>query len=173
MTRCEHQDSLLQGQREMVGSLEVDCDEMSPVGPCEVERVYDANGSMQSLGGVEASGSLVRTPTSNVIVPEVIALECGVECMSGASVLEGVQNVSVMLCMSACEELVHGPIQKGDGYSEPKGPLVSISGAGPFHGTSRTGPVSHLASGPRERVFVAGIRRGIAPHGIQQGLVDG
>ena len=41
----------------------MDCDQVGPVGPNEVERVRDANGSMQSLGGVEASRSLVLTPT--------------------------------------------------------------------------------------------------------------
>ena len=61
--------------------------------------------------------SLVRTPTPDVIVPE-----CLLEC---------VQNASVMACVSACEELVCGPTQTGDGYSEPNGPLVSISGTAP------------------------------------------
>ena len=51
VSRCEHQGSLPQEQREMVSSLEVDCDQVSPVGPCEVERVHDVNGYMQSLGG--------------------------------------------------------------------------------------------------------------------------
>ena len=98
-TRCEHQGSLLQEQREMVGFLEVDCDQVGPVGPNEIEQVSNANGSMQSLGGVEASGSLVRTPTPDVIVPDVIAPEC----VSGAGVSKcvskGVQNASVMACV--------------------------------------------------------------------------
>ena len=51
VTRCEHQDSLPQEQRERISSLEVDCDQVSPVGPCKVERVYDVNEYMQSLGG--------------------------------------------------------------------------------------------------------------------------
>ena len=50
-TQFEHQVNLPQEQRETVCSLEVECDQVSPVGPCEVERVSDANGSMQSLGG--------------------------------------------------------------------------------------------------------------------------
>jgi len=109
VTRCEHQDSLLQGQREMVGSLEVDCDQVGPVGPNEVERVSEANGPMQSLGGVEVSGSLVRTPAPDVIAPDVIVLEC-------------VSSTSEMACVSACEELVHGRIQTGDTSSEPGRP---------------------------------------------------
>ena len=141
-TRCEHQDSLLQEQREMVGSLEVDCDQVGPVGPNEVER--DANGSMQSLWGVEASGSLVRTPTPDVIVPDVIVPQC----VSGAGVSKGVQNASVMACVSACEELVHGPIQMGDTSSEPGRPQrvnlatapSSRDGAYEVHGALRTRP---------------------------------
>ena len=53
MTRCERQDSLHQEQRETVCSLEVDCDQVSPVGPREVDRVYDVNGYTRSLGGME------------------------------------------------------------------------------------------------------------------------
>ena len=54
--------------------------------------------------------------------PDVIFPECVVECVS---------CTSKMTCVSACEELVHGPTQTGDGYSEPNGPLVSISGTSP------------------------------------------
>ena len=122
-TRCEHQDSLLQEQREMVNSLEVDCDQVGPVRPNEVEWVSDANGFVQSLGGMETPGFLVVTRISDVIVPE-----CVVECMS---VLKCVQNASDIACVSACMELVHGPTQTGDGYSEPNGPRVSISGNAP------------------------------------------
>ena len=43
VTRCEHQSNLPQEQREMVGSLEADRDQVSPVEPCEVDRVYGAN----------------------------------------------------------------------------------------------------------------------------------
>ena len=68
---------------------------------------------------METPGLLVVARIPNVIVPE-----CVVKCMSGASVSKYVQNVSVMACVSACEELVHGPTQTGDGYSEPNGPLV-------------------------------------------------
>jgi len=50
-TQGEHQSNVPQEQRETVCSLEVDCDQVSPVGPCEVERVHDVNGYMQSLGG--------------------------------------------------------------------------------------------------------------------------
>ena len=99
-TRCEHQDSLPQEQWETVCSLEVDCDQVGLVGPNAVERVSDANGSMQSLGGVEASGSLVRTPTTSVIVPECVS-----RCANG---------VSVTACVSACVEMDDGPIQTGD-----------------------------------------------------------
>ena len=58
MTRFEHQVNLPQEQREMVSSLEEDRDQMGPVEPYEVERVNDANGSMQSLRG----GRNPRTP---------------------------------------------------------------------------------------------------------------
>ena len=51
VTRFEHQVNLPQEQWETVCSLEVDCDQVSPVGPSEVERVHDVEGSMQSLGG--------------------------------------------------------------------------------------------------------------------------
>ena len=46
--------------------------------------------------------------------------------MSGASVSKGVQNASVMACVSACEELVHGPVQTGDGCGEPFAPYRAI-----------------------------------------------
>ena len=41
--------SLPQEQGETVCSLEADHDQVSPVGPCEVKQVSDANGSMQSF----------------------------------------------------------------------------------------------------------------------------
>jgi len=50
-TRFEHQVDLPQEQRETVCSLKVDCDQVSPVEPCEVERVHCVNGYVQSLGG--------------------------------------------------------------------------------------------------------------------------
>ena len=65
------------------------------------------------MGGVEASGSLVRTPTPSVIVPV-----CVVECVSGAGVLKRAGGVSNMACVSACKELKHGRIQTGDTSSE-------------------------------------------------------
>ena len=101
----------------MVGSLEVDCDQVGPVGPNEVERVSDVTGYTWSLGGMETPGFLELTRIPDVIVPE-----CVVKCVS---------STSVMACVSACEELVHGPTQTGDGYSEPNVPPVSISGTAP------------------------------------------
>ena len=99
-TRCKRQDVLLQKQRESISSLEVDCDQVTPVGPCEVERVHDVNGYMQSLGGgEEASGPLVVTRIPDVIVPESVS-----RCASG---------VSNMACVSACMEMDDGPIQTG------------------------------------------------------------
>ena len=68
----------------MVGSLEADCDQVGPVGPNEVERVSDANGSMQSLGGVEIPGFLVVTRFPSVIVPECV-LKCVPEGEYGVS----------------------------------------------------------------------------------------
>ena len=87
-TQSEGWINLPQEQGETVCSLEVDCDQVSPVGPCEVERVHGTEGYMPSLGGAEASGSLELTQTPSVIVPE-----CVLECASG---------VSVMACASAC-----------------------------------------------------------------------
>ena len=57
VTRFEHQVNLPQEQTEMVSSLEADRDQMGPVEPYEVERVNDANGSMQSLGGGRDPGT--------------------------------------------------------------------------------------------------------------------
>ena len=37
-TQCEHRINLPQEQGEMVSSLEADRNQVSPVGPCEVER---------------------------------------------------------------------------------------------------------------------------------------
>jgi len=163
VTRCEQQDSLLQGQREMVSSLEADRDEVGPVGPNEVERMSAVNGYTRSMGGMETLGFLVVTRFPSVIVPE-----CVLKCVP-----EGEYGVSVMACMSACEELKRGRIQTGDRCGEPFAPYRAISGTAPVSGTSRTGPIQHVANGPRVRVFVQGIRCGNAPRGIQQGLADG
>ena len=65
---------------------------------------------MESLGGVEASGSLVRTPIPDVIVPE-----CVVKYMSDASVLKRASGVSNLACVSVCKELNRGPTQTVDG----------------------------------------------------------
>ena len=121
MTRCEQQDSLLKEQREKIRSLEADRDEVSPVGPNEVERMSAVNGYTWSLGGMETAGFHVVTRIPDVIVPE-----CVVECMSGASVLKRAYCVSVMACMSACMEMDDGPIQTGDGCGEPSAPCKVI-----------------------------------------------
>ena len=71
-------------------------------------RVHDVNGSMQSLGGVEASRSLVRNP-----IPDVIVLECVSRCVNGAS---------NMACVSACVEMDDGPTRTGNGNGEPGRP---------------------------------------------------
>jgi len=55
------QDGLLKEQREKIRSLEADRDEVSPVGPNEVERVGDVNGYTRSLGGMETPGFLELT----------------------------------------------------------------------------------------------------------------
>jgi len=142
-TRCEHQDSLPQEQREMVGSLEADRDQVSPVKPYEVERVSDVNGYTQSLGGMETLGflELTRIPDANVAV-------CVVKCMSGASVLECVSSPSNMACVSACMGMVHGPTQTGDTSSEPGRPQMvnlaivpgSHDGEYEVHGVFRARP---------------------------------
>ena len=49
-TRCEQQDSLLKEQREKIRSLEADRDEVSPVGPNEVERMSAVNGARGAWG---------------------------------------------------------------------------------------------------------------------------
>ena len=81
VTRCEQQDSLLKEQRETVCSLEADRDEVSPIGPNEVEGMSAVNGYTRSLGGMETPGMLVVARIPDVIVPE-----CVVGCMSGTSV---------------------------------------------------------------------------------------
>ena len=91
----------------MVGSLEVDCDQVGPVGPNEVERVSDVTGYTWSLGGMETPGFLELTRIPDVIVPE-----CVVKCVS---------STSEMACVSACKELKLGRIQTGDTSSEPGG----------------------------------------------------
>ena len=57
VTQGEHQDNLPQEQGETVCSLELDCDQVSPVGPCEVTREHDAEGYVQSLGGGRDHGT--------------------------------------------------------------------------------------------------------------------
>ena len=56
-TQCGGQFSLPQEQGESVCSLEVDCDQVSPVGSCEVEQVHGTEGSMQCLGGGRDPGT--------------------------------------------------------------------------------------------------------------------
>ena len=63
------------------------------------------------LGGKETPGVL-EVPR----IPDVIVPECVVEYLSGASVPEGEYGASEMACVSACEELVHGPTQTVDGF---------------------------------------------------------
>ena len=67
VTLCEYQESLLQEQREMIGSLEAHCDQVGPVGPNGVERVSDVNGYTRSLGGMETPGFLELTRIPDVI----------------------------------------------------------------------------------------------------------
>ena len=109
-TWCEHQDSLLmlyslqvhgpgQEQRETVCSLKVDCDQVSPVEPCEVDWVYGANECTRRLGGMETLGFLVVARIPDVIVPE-----CVLKCVP-----EGKYGVSNMACVSACMEMDDGP----------------------------------------------------------------
>jgi len=73
--------------------------------------VSDVNGYTWSLGGMETPGFLVVTRIPDVIIPE-----CVVECVSGACVLKRAGGVSVIACMSACEEMVRGPTQTVDGF---------------------------------------------------------
>jgi len=47
---CEQQDGLLEGRGETICSLEADCDEVSPIGPNEVERMSAVNRYTRSLG---------------------------------------------------------------------------------------------------------------------------
>ena len=56
---------------------------------------------------METPGFLVVTRIPDVIIPE---------CVSGAGVLKCAGGVSVMACMSACEEMVRGPTQTVDGF---------------------------------------------------------
>jgi len=172
VTRCEHQDSLLQGQREMVSSLEADRDEVSPVGPCEVERGSDVNGYTRSLGGMETPGFLVL-----IRIPDVIVPECVVESMSGARVLkcvpEGEYGVSKMVCVSACEELVHGPIQTGDTSGELKSRKELIWLSRRVRAMARTRFMAHFVHGLHARVCAIAIRREKVPCCIQAGHVDG
>ena len=121
MTRCKQQDGLLTEQGEEIRSLEADRAEVSPIGPNEVEGIDAVNGCMRSLGGMETPGILGLTR-----IPEVIVPVCVVESISGASVPEGRYGVSVMACVSACEELLRGRIQMGDGCGKPFVPYKVI-----------------------------------------------
>jgi len=132
---------------------------MGPIEPYEVERVNDANRSIQSLGrggrgGVETPGPLELTRIPDVIVPECVS-----KCANG---------VSVMACVSACMEMDDGRIQTGDGKSKPGIPqrvnLATVpgsrDGAYEVHGAFR-------AQSARTRL------RNNAPRWIRAGRVDG
>ena len=106
----------------MVSSLEADHDQMGPIEPYEVERVNDANRSIQSLGrggrgGVETPGPLELTRIPDVIVPECVS-----KCANG---------VSVMACVSACMDMDDGRIQTGDGCGESSAPYKVILATAP------------------------------------------
>ena len=102
----------------------------------------------RSLGSIETPGLLVVARIPGVIVPV-----CVVKRMSGASVSKGVQNASVMACVSACEEMDDGLVQTGDGCGEPFAPyraiLVTVpslrDGVCEVHGAFRARPAqAHL-----------------------------
>ena len=63
--------------------------------------------------------------------PNVIVPECVVKSMSGVGVLKRAYGVSVMACVSACEELKRGQIQTGDGCGEPSAPYKVIVATAP------------------------------------------
>ena len=123
----------------MVCSLEAGRVEVSPVKPCEVEWVHGANEHMLSLRGIETLGSFGLTQAPSTNVPECV--------------LERVSDANDMVCMSACVELGHGPIQSGDvgrvtdGNGEPNGPLGTILEIAPASRDARSGsPGRHSRS---------------------------
>ena len=81
--------------------------------------------------------------------------------------------MSVMACVSACEELVHGPVQTVDGCGEPSALFRAILVTAPnlrdgvceVHGAFRAQPA--------RRVCAIAIRHENAPCWIRTGRVDG
>ena len=72
---CEQLDGLLQERGEGVFPLEVVYDQVGPVEPCEVEGMSEANGCTESLGGMEAPGTLVVIRFPSVVVPVCVCLQ--------------------------------------------------------------------------------------------------
>ena len=77
VTRCEQLDSLLQERRETLFSLEADRDQVSSVELSGVEGASAVDGCTESLGGIEAPGTLVGTRFPSVNVPVCVYHECG------------------------------------------------------------------------------------------------
>ena len=68
-TRCRQRDGLLRERRETLCSLEADHDQVGSVVSSEFEGASAANGCTESLGGMEAPGTLEVTRFPGVIVP--------------------------------------------------------------------------------------------------------
>jgi len=118
VTRCEQQDSLLQGRGETLFPLEADRDEVGPLMPNEVERMSAVNGCTRSLGDIETPGPLVVAQVPGVVVPVCVA-KCVLKREYSTS---GVQyGPSIMACVSARMGM-DGPEQMGEGNGGPKRP---------------------------------------------------
>ena len=101
--------------------------EKGGVQKARVEQLHGAKEHMPSFGGIEAPGSLGLTQAASAIVPECVSTR--------------VSSANDMVCVSAREEMGHGPTQAGvvgsvtDGNSEPNEP---------------DGVISETASAPRD-----------------------
>ena len=95
-TQCEGQINLPQEQGETVCSIEAGRDKVSPVRLYEVEQLHCVEEHMPSFGGIEAPGSRGLTQAPSVIVSE------------------REWSANDIVCVSAREEMGHGPTQTGD-----------------------------------------------------------
>ena len=99
-TRCEQLDSLLRERGEVVCPLEAIHDQVGSVVPSEVEGTSAVDRCTESLGGIEAPGTLVGTRIPSVIVPV-----CVVKGVSAPPCVSGVV-ASVPGCVRASQHAV-------------------------------------------------------------------
>ena len=123
VTRCEQLDSLLRERRETLCSLEADRDQVSSVELCGVEGASAVDECTESLGGMEAPGTLVVTRFPSVVVPVCVVSKC-VYTSVVKCVLQRAHSVGARVCVEATP-CVSGVVASVPGCMLPSTPCVT------------------------------------------------